>query len=77
MFIQIVQGVRVFVSEKQLEFISRHRNDTFKSTELPAEEIDTARVLEDKAEFVRKKFDSGVQYTLNRRKKLFKNAIQK
>jgi len=77
MFIQIVQGVRVFVSEKQLEFISRHRNDTFKSTELPAEEIETAKVLADKAVFVRKKLDSGVQYTLNRRIKFIKNAIKK
>ena len=77
MFIQIVQGVRVFVSEKQLEFISRHRNDTFKSTELPAEEIETARVLADKAVFVRKKLDSGVQYTLNRRIKFIKNDIKK
>ena len=44
MFIQIVPGVRVFVSDKQVEFIHKHTKESFKDTELPANEVEMAKV---------------------------------
>ena len=67
MLIQIVPKVRVFVSNKQLKFIETHREGTFRDTDLKPDEVETAKILADKAIFVRKKLDMGVQYALNRR----------
>ena len=77
MFIQIVPGVRVFVSDKQVEFIHKHTKESFKDTELPANEVEMAKVLADKSIFVRKKIDTGVQYALNRRIRFVNNATKK
>lgn len=74
MFIQIAPRVRVFISESQLEFIEQHSQGTFRDTDLSPEEVKTVKVLADKAIFVRKKLDNGMQYALNRRIRFVKNA---
>ena len=74
MFIQIAPRVRVFISETQLEFIEQHSQGTFRDTDLSPEEVKTVKVLADKAIFVRKKLDNGMQYALNRSIRFVKNA---
>ena len=74
MFIQIAPRVRVFISESQLEFIEQHSQGTFRDTDLSPEEVKTVKVLSDKAIFVRKKLDNGMQYALNRSIRFVKNA---
>ena len=74
MFIQIAPRVRVFISESQLEFIEQHSQGTFRDTDLSPEEVKTVKVLADKAIFVRKKLDNGMQYALNRSIRFVKNA---
>ena len=77
MFIQIAPRVRVFVSEKQLQFIKTHMDHSFKNTDLQPEDMETAKVLADKAVFVRKKLDNGVQYALNRKIRFEKYGFKK
>ena len=77
MFIQIAPRVRVFISESQLEFIEQHSQGTFRDTDLSPEEVKTVKVLADKAIFVRKKLDNGMQYALNRSIRFVKNATKK
>ena len=67
MFIQIAPKVKVFVSEEDMEFILQHRTGTFRESELPKELQGRAKRLADKAIFVRKKLDNGMQYALNRK----------
>ena len=74
MFIQIAPRVRVFISESQLEFIEQHSQGTFRDTDLSPQEVKTVKVLADKAIFVRKKLDNGMQYALNRSIRFVKNA---
>ncbi len=74
MFIQIAPRVRVFISESQLEFIEQHSQGTFRDTDLSPEGVKTVKVLADKAIFVRKKLDNGMQYALNRSIRFVKNA---
>jgi hypothetical protein len=74
MFIQIAPRVRVFISESQLEFIEQYSQGTFRDTDLSPEEVKTVKVLADKAIFVRKKLDNGMQYALNRSIRFVKNA---
>ena len=74
MFIQIAPRVRVFISESQLEFIEQQSQGTFRDTDLSPEEVKTVKVLADKAIFVRKKLDNGMQYALNRSIRFVKNA---
>ena len=77
MFIQIAPRVRVFVSSKQVEFIEAHREGTFRDKDLTPEEVETIKVLADKAIFVRKKLDNGMQYALNRRIKFVTHGNKK
>ena len=77
MFIQIAPRVRGFVSSKQVEFIEAHREGTFRDKDLTPEEVETIKVLADKAIFVRKKLDNGMQYALNRSIRFVKNATKK
>ena len=67
MFIQIAPRVKVFVTEEDMLFIRSHSHDPFRSDQLAPEEQDRAKRLADKAIFVRKKLDTGVQYALNRK----------
>jgi len=77
MFIQIAPRVKVFVSEEDLEFIIKHRRESFRSSELPLAQQDRAKRLADKAIFVRKKLDTDVQYALNRQIRIVRNDTKK
>ena len=66
MFIQIAPRVKVFATDEQMRFIQTHSHHTFKSSQLPADEVQMAKTLADKAIFVRKKLDNDVQYALNK-----------
>ena len=70
MFIQIAPKVKVYVTDSQLRFIKKYSKATFKNTDLLPEEMELAKTLADKAIFVRKKLDIGVQYALNKRIRL-------
>ena len=67
MFIQIAPRVKVFATDEQVRFIVTHSHYPFRSAQLPADEVQMAKTLADKAIFVRKKLDNGMQYALNRR----------
>ena len=67
MFIQIAPRVKVFVTEEDMLFIRSHSHDSFRSDQLTPEDADRAKRLADKAIFVRKKLDTGVQYAINRK----------
>ena len=67
MFIQIAPRVKVYVTEDDMLFIRSHSHDSFRSDQLAPEEQDRAKRLADKAVFVRKKLENGVQYQINRR----------
>ena len=66
MFIQIAPKVKVFVSLEQVNFIQRHSQASFKASQLSDSDAHMAKVLADKAVFVRKKLDNDVQYALNK-----------
>jgi len=73
MFIQIAPKVKVFVTEEDMLFIRSHSHDSFRSDQLTPEYADRAKRLADKAIFVRKKLDTGVQYALNRKIRIVRN----
>jgi len=77
MFIQIAPRVKVFVTDSDMEFIRSHSHESFRSDQLSAEDRDRAKLLADKAIFVRKKLDNGVQYALNRRIRIVRNEWKK
>ena len=67
MFIQIAPKARVYVTDEDVNFIKQHSHGSFQSNDLTPEDADRAKVLADKAVFVRKKLDAGMQYALNRK----------
>ena len=77
MFIQIAPKVKVYVTDSQLRFIKKYSKLTFKNTDLLPEEMELAKTLADKAIFVRKKLDIGVQYALNKRIRFVRDAYKK
>ena len=67
MYVHISRHVRVFITEKQHEFINKWKNhEHFLQSELPIEEAITAKTLSDKGILVRKKLDTDTQYALNK-----------
>ena len=75
MFVQIAPHVRVFLTNVQIDFVSKYKDkESFRSTDLLPEEAEIAKILGDKSIFVRKKLDIGVQYALNRRIRFVKDA---
>ena len=77
MFIQIAPKVRVYVTETRLAFIQAHSHHTFRNSDLSAEQMEMAKLLADKAVFVRKKLDNDVQYALNRRIRFVRDGYKK
>ena len=78
MFVQIAPHVRVFLTNPQIDFVERYQFvENFTDKSLSPEDAKTAKVLGDKAIFVRKKIDGGMQYALNRRIRFVKNGIRK
>ena len=75
MFVQIAPHVRVFLTKEQVAFVEKYQHiESFTDRSLSPEESHVARVLGDKAIFVRKKLDHGMQYALNRRIRFVKNV---
>jgi len=75
MFVQIAPHVRVFLTKEQVAFVQKYQHkESFTDRSLTPEEVYVARVLGDKAIFVRKKLDDGMQYALNRRIRFVKNV---
>ena len=75
MFVQIAPHVRVFLTKEQVAFVEKYQHiESFTDRSLSPEESHLARVLGDKAIFVRKKIDDGMQYALNRRIRFVKNV---
>ena len=75
MFVQIAPHVKVFLTQEQIAFVEKYKHiESFTDRSLSPEEAYVARVLGDKAIFVRKKLDDGMQYALNRRIRFVKNA---
>ena len=78
MYIKIAQGVQVWITNEQINFINKYKDkESFRSTDLLLEEVETARILGDKSIFVRKKLDDGMQYSLNKRIKFVTDAKKK
>ena len=78
MFVQIAPHVKVFLTKEQLLFVEKYQNvESFTDRSLSPEEARIARILGDKAIFVRKKIEGGMQYALNRRIRFVKNGIKK
>ena len=78
MFVQIAPHVRVFLTKPQIDFVERYQFvENFTDKSLSPEDAKIAKVLGDKAIFVRKKIDGGMQYALNRRIRFVKNGIRK
>ena len=75
MFVQIAPHVRVFLTKEQVAFVEKYQHiESFTDRSLSPEESHLARVLGDKAIFVRKKMDDGMQYALHRRIRIVKNV---
>jgi hypothetical protein len=75
MFVQIAPHVKVFLTKEQVAFVEKYQHiESFTDKSLSPEESHLARVLGDKAIFVRKKLDDGMQYALNRRIRFVKNV---
>ena len=75
MFVQIAPHVKVFLTKEQVAFVEKYKHiESFTDRSLSPEEAYVARVLGDKAIFVRRKLDDGMQYALNRRIRFVKNV---
>jgi hypothetical protein len=75
MFVQIAPHVKVFLTKEQVAFVEKYQHiESFTDRSLSPEESHLARVLGDKAIFVRKKLDDGMQYALNRRIRFVRNV---
>ena len=78
MFVQIAPHVKVFLTEEQIEFVKKYQFiESFTDKNLEPLEAHMAKILGDKAIFVRKKIDGGMQYALNRRIRFVKNVRKK
>ena len=78
MFVQIAPHVKVFLTKEQLAFVEKYQyKESFTDRSLSPEESHLARVLGDKAIFVRKKLDNGVQYALNRKIRIIRDEWKK
>ena len=77
MYVQIAPLCRVWITDAHFEFVKNHSDRPFRNTDLDPGEIEMAKHLADKAIFVRKKLDTGVQYALNRRIRFVQDAAKK
>ena len=78
MFEQIAPHVKVFLTKKQLAVDEKYEFvESFTDKNLDPEDVHTAKILGDKAIFVRKKIDGGMQYALNRRIRFVKDGNKK
>ena len=77
MFIQIAPKARAYGTDEDVKFSNEHTQGSFRSNDLSPEEAERAKVLADKAVFVRKKLDAGMQYALNRKIRFVANDRKK
>ena len=78
MFVKIAPHVKVFLTKEQIAFVEKYQLvESFTDKNLDPLEAHTARVLGDKAIFVRKKMDGGMQYALNSRRRFVKYGTKK
>ncbi len=77
MFIQIAPKAKVYVTDADVEFIQAHSTHPFRSSALSQQDADRAKILADKAVFVRKKLDDDTQYALNRKIRFVANDRKK
>ena len=77
MFIQIAPKAKVYFTDTDVEFIKAHYSTSFRSSELNPDEAERAKILADKAVFVRKKLDNDMQYALNRKIRFVANDRKK
>ncbi len=78
MFVQIAPHVKVFLTKEQLALVEKYQFvESFTDKNLDPEDVYTAKILGDKAIFVRKKIEGGVQYALNRRIRFLKDGTKK
>ncbi len=78
MLIQILPGVRVFMTDPEIALLKKVFDlPYFRNTTLQPEEIHLAKLLADKSILVRKKLDTDVQYALNKRIRFEKYGFKK
>ena len=78
MFVKIAPNVKVCLTKEQIAFVEKYQyKESFTDKNQDPLEAHTARVLGDKAIFVRKKIDGGMQYALNRRIRFVKDGTKK
>ena len=78
MFVQIAPHVKVFLTKEQIAFVEKYQFvESFTDKNLEPTDAYMAKILGDKAIFVRKKIDGGMQYALNRRIRFVKNDTKK
>ena len=74
MLIQIAPKVKVYVNDDDLKFINIHSQTPFRASQLQPADIPRAKLLADKAIFVRKKLEDDIQYELNRHIRIVANV---
>lgn len=77
MYVQIAPRCRVWITNKQYQFVLDKGRQTFRNTDLHPLEVETAKILADKSIYVRKKLDTDVQYALNRSIRFVRDADKK
>ena len=77
MFAKISRHARIYVNEKQIDFLARHQGLWPRlQSKFEINDIETAKILSDKGILVRKKLDHDTLYNLNRYVK-FENGKNK
>lgn len=78
MFVQISKHVKVYITESQIDFIHRMKdNFPMLQTDFDVADIETAKILCDKSILVRKKLETNTQYALNRNIRFLRDATKK
>ena len=67
MYAKLSRYVRVFVTERQMEFLYKYEERfPVLQTQFDVEDVETAQTLAAKGILVRKKLDNDTQYNLNK-----------
>jgi hypothetical protein len=67
MYVRLSRSVRVYVTEKQMEFLYKYEERfPILQTRFDVEDVATAQTLSSKGVLVRKKLSDNTQYNLNK-----------
>ena len=67
MYVRLSRYVRVYVTEKQMDFLYKYEQSfPMLQTQFDVQDIGTAQTMAAKGILVRKKLDSDTQYNLNK-----------